>query len=159
MLNNYFASREGNLDYSNVRDRELLYFYANALNDSNNFGTDDIVDFIINGTNSQLATYDMFDLMKYMSGNSIDHSKAVYLYGLISYGEDAIPLLQEINMCLKKDVEDGLITEITYKSFLEQLSIGISIYVPSMEDEFNRANSENRSMDGYELKLFPTSKL
>ena len=31
---------------SNVRDRELLYFYANALNDSNNFGTDDIVDFI-----------------------------------------------------------------------------------------------------------------
>ncbi len=159
MLNNYFASREGNLDYSNVRDRELLYFYANALNDSNNFGTDDIVDFIINGTNSQLATYDMFDLMKYMSSNSIDHSKAVYLYGLISYGEDAIPLLQEINMCLKKDVEDGLITEIAYKSFLEQLSIGISIYVPSMEDEFNRANSENRSMDGYELKLFPTSKL
>ena len=62
-------------------------------------------------------------------------------------------------MCLKKDVEDGLITEIAYKSFLEQLSIGISIYVPSMEDEFNRANNENRSMDGYELKLFPTSKL
>ena len=147
-------SRVDELDYSNVKDRELLYFYANALLDSNNMGSTDITDLIMNGVNSGYGVLDIFDLMRYMSGSEVNHIKAAYLYGLISYGEDSIPLLQEINMCLKMDVEDGLITQETYDAFLHHLNLGIDAYAPHMKDAFNEANEKNEHMNGYELKLF-----
>lgn len=147
-------SRVDELDYSNVKDRELLYFYANALLDSNNMGSTDMTDLIINGVNSGYGVLDIFDLMRYMSGSEVNHIKAAYLYGLIAYGEDSIPLLQEINMCLKMDVEDGLITQETYDAFLHHLNLGIDAYAPHMKDAFNEANEKNEHMNGYELKLF-----
>ncbi len=147
-------SRVDELDYSNVKDRELLYFYANALLDSNNMESTDMTDLIMNGVNSSYSVFDIFDLMRYMSGSEVNHIKAAYLYGLITYGEDALPLLQEINMCLKMDVEDGLIAQETYDAFLHHLNLGIDAYAPHMKDVFNEASEKNEHMNGYELKLF-----
>lgn len=151
MLNN----RIEELDYTNVRDRELLYFYANALLDTNNATSGNLTDLIMNGVvNSNYHVFDIFDLMRYMSGSEVNHLKAVYLYGLIVYGEDALPLLQEINMCFKMDVEDGLISQETYDAFIEQLNIGMDVYAPNMKEEFKKASDANKHMDGYTLKLF-----
>lgn len=153
------STHDTELDYSDVRDRELLYFYANALLDSNNAVSNDLTDLILNGVKSNYHVLDKFDFMKYMSGGEIDHVKACYLYGLMVYGENAIPLLQEINMCLKLDLEDGLISEETYNAFLEHLYYSIDAYAPHMKEAFKEAAEENKHMEGFSLKLFGDSQI
>lgn len=153
-LKKYLGQRESTLDYSKVEDRELLYLYANALLDSSNLNTKNMPDLIMNGTLSKYNVFDIYDLMRYMSGNRIDHTKSVYLYGLIIYGEDSLPLLQEINMCLKIDLQDGLISEEVYNSFMSQLLLGIELYAPDMKSEFEDANKKNESIKNLNLDIF-----
>lgn len=158
-LSEMFSIRQDELDYTNVRDRELLYFYANSLLNPNNVSETDIADAIMKGVNDPLGVFDIFDIMRYMSDSEVDHLRAVYLYGLVTYGSDALPLLQEINMCLKLDLEDGLISQESYDAFIDHLNLGIELYAPGMADEFKKANEANLHMNGYTLKLFDGCKL
>ncbi len=158
-LSEMFSIRQDELDYTNVRDRELLYFYANSLLNPNNINETDISDAIMKGVNDPLGVFDIFDIMRYMSDSEVDHLRAVYLYGLVTYGSDALPLLQEINMCLKLDLEDGLISQESYDAFIDHLNLGIELYAPGMADEFKKANEANLHMNGYTLKLFDGCKL
>lgn len=153
-LKKYLGQRESTLDYSKVEDRELLYLYANALLDSGNLNTKNMPDLIMNGTLSKYNVFDIYDLMRYMSGNRLDHTKSAYLYGLIIYGEDSLPLLQEINMCLKIDLQEGLISEEVYNSFMNQLLLGIELYAPDMKSEFEDANKKNESIKKLKLDIF-----
>lgn len=153
-LKKYLGQRESTLDYSKVEDRELLYLYANALLDSSNLSTKNMPDLIMNGTLSKYNVFDIYDLMRYMSGNRLDHTKSAYLYGLIIYGEDSLPLLQEINMCLKIDLQEGLISEEVYNSFMNQLLLGIELYAPDMKSEFEDANKKNESIKKLKLDIF-----
>lgn len=153
-LKKYLGQRESTLDYSKVEDRELLYLYSNALLDSSNLSTKNMPDLIMNGTLSKYNVFDIYDLMRYMSGNRLDHTKSAYLYGLIIYGEDSLPLLQEINMCLKIDLQEGLISEEVYNSFMNQLLLGIELYAPDMKSEFEDANKKNESIKKLKLDIF-----
>ncbi|MCX4248135.1 MAG: hypothetical protein OSJ65_00015 [Bacilli bacterium] len=158
-LDVYLMQRENSLDYNKLEDRELLYLYVNALLDSNNLNNNDMSDLIMNGTLSKFGVYDIYDLMKYLSGNGIDHKKSVYLYSLIMYGDEALPLLQEVNMCLKRDLDEGLISQEEYDSFMNQLSLGIELYAPNMKDEFEEANKKNESMKELRLDFFGTNSI
>ncbi|MCH5167746.1 MAG: hypothetical protein J1F35_07680 [Erysipelotrichales bacterium] len=145
------------LDYNNREDRILVYFYANAY-----LGVVDENDaispakFIMNGTDSVFSCFDMIDLMVYFSNGDLYLNDAYkFSHLMIGYGDISIPLLQEVNLCLKKDLEEGLILQKDYDRFLKLATENVEIFAPESLDEFKRANDANRSMNGYKLEIIP----
>ena len=139
------------LDYKNESDRKLVYFYATA--NLNELFLSDPVDEILYG--AFLSSYDGNylngpDLYSYLSNYEFDYRKLLSLSDLAYYSK-ALPLLQEVNFCLK--VNAGNLSEIEYLEFIKK----VTSYLQEMNyDDFKifwNANRENKSINGYKLDL------
>lgn len=145
--------KSDNLDYKNESDRKLVYFYANA--NLNGVFLDDPVEEILTG--SLLSSTDGSylngqDLYAYLSNYKFDYKKLINLSDLVYYS-GSLPLLQEVNLCLKEEVKAGNLNESDYLKFLNN----ITYYLESTDeldfDVFSYANKNNESIDEFKLDL------
>lgn len=151
-LLNLLATKE-KLDYNDPKDRELVYLYANAFLETENT-TPDVVSFIIDGAISSYTHFSQYDLMSSLSGNTLNRDNICLLASIGYYGKEAVPLMQEINLCLKKDLEEGYVSQEDYDLYYEKALAFVNLKAPEMYNSFLDANESNRSMPGYRLKIF-----
>lgn len=147
------------VNYSDASDRKLVYFYATAI--LNDYYIEPTAEDMIYGTLLSLKSDDylnMFDLYGYLCNYEFDYKKALNLSALC-YDRSAIPLLQEVNLCLKEEVKEGNISEAEYLAFIKD----VTNYLQSNDyDELKRfweANKENKSIEGFSLNLKKDCKI
>ena len=153
------------LDYSNKKDRELIYLYAEALRI--NFGeqwTEDPIRFILD---SIIANYNPliepavspYNLLRYLNGKNLDISDLNYFWDLALMGKEAIPLIQELNKCFKAEVYAGNMSQDNYDEFINEVVEYIEYLYPDQLEKFKDANLYDKSIDGYQLKIIPSYEL
>lgn len=150
------VQEKSSLDYNNTTDRALVYLYANAcaVNASKNEGIVTIDDMLM-ATHNSNSVVSFYDSMSFLSGNELNRNNIHLLARLCAYGSESIPLLQEVNLCMKKDLEDGLIDIDCYNFFVES----IYSFLEGNEEiykMFDDANNNNTSIEGYKLNLVDT---
>lgn len=145
--------KSDNLDYKNESDRKLVYFYANA--NLNGVFLDDPVEEILTG--ALLSSTDGLylngqDLYAYLSNYKFDYKKLINLSDLVYYS-GSLPLLQEVNLCLKEEVKAGNLNESDYLKFLND----ITYYLESTDELdfniFSYADKYDESIDEFKLDL------
>lgn len=148
------------LDYDNKKDRDLLYLYANVYTNRLAYYSENPVIFIFGGTKDISSCYNEYDLMSYLSGYDLDISHSYDLVSMLDiHGYDAIPLIQEVNLCLKKDLEEGYISKKNYEDFISLLREFIENYLPESLDEFNGADEKNTSIGNFKVKIIENVSL
>ena len=141
-----------NLDYKNEFDRKLVYFYATA-NLNGVFFPDPVEEilyglFLSNNENYLNET----DLYTFLSNYEFDYEKLVSLSDL-SYYSEALPLLQEVNLCLKEEVNAGNLSELHYLEFIKYVTTNLQTNDFDDFKTFWDANKNNESIDDFKLDL------
>lgn len=144
------------IDYTNMDDRMLVYLYANAVYTGAEYS--DITSYLINGTDvySSLGIniVEKSELYTYLSNpEKYDRTYLALFSELAFFGEKSLPLLQEINLCLKEEVREGYLTQDMYEYFINS---ALEIYLDESQelyDKFLDAIINNKSVDGFKLSL------
>ena len=142
-------------DYRVADDRKILYFYASAnlngvfLNDV----TNEILAGAVNGSISQ-KYLDLCDLFGFLSAHdyNFNYYKLISLADLSMYS-DAIPLLEEVNLCLKEEVRENNLTEEQYQAFLNSVYSELKEHNNGDYELFLNANVNNESIGEFTLEL------
>ena len=141
-----------NLDYKNEFDRKLVYFYATA-NLKGVFFSDPVEEILYGSFLSYNENYlNETDLYTFLSNYEFDYEKLVSLSDLSSYSV-ALPLLQEVNLCLKEEVNAGNLSELRYLEFIKNVTTNLQINDYDDFKTFWEANKNNESIDGFKLDL------
>lgn len=141
------------LDYNNPDDRLLVYLYANSC--LNFINSDDIASFLYEGTKySELfPCISQENLFEYLTKGTMNYKYVVFLRELVFFEEDSLPLLQEVNLCLKKEVECGNLTQDVYDYFINGICDYLEAYNPDVYEKFIDAALKDKSIDGFKLNL------
>lgn len=148
------------IDYQDPECRFLVYLYANALLNGN-YGNLDITtaQFLFeatknagSGINSTVVV--QAELYTFLSGpHRFDYSYLPLFYQLAYYVEDALPILQEVNLCLKEEVEAGNLSQESYDEFIETVIAILSVKEGDYLHKFVDASIKGKSIDGFKLQL------
>ena len=119
---------------------------------------EDITSYLINGTDvySSLGIniVEKSELYTYLSNpEKYDRTYLALFSELAFFGEKSLPLLQEINLCLKEEVREGYLTQDMYEYFINS---ALEIYLDESQelyDKFLDAIINNKSVDGFKLSL------
>ena len=93
---------------------------------------------------------DIYDLFGHLSNYDFNYHKLVSLSRLSEY-EIALPLLQEVNMCLKEEVKLGNLTETEYQLFIDDVLDGLMQHGNDDYLRFIEADRKNESIDDFKL--------
>ena len=144
------------VDYTNMDYRMLVYLYANAVYAGANYS--DLTSYLMNGTD----TYSSFginiieksELYTYLSNpDNYDRLYLALFSELAFFGEDALPLLQEVNLCLREEVREGYLSQEMYDYFIETALEIIRDEDEELYNKFVDAIIKNESIDGFKLSL------
>lgn len=141
------------LDYKNESDRKLVYFYATA--NLNGVFLDDPVEEILTGAFLSATDGPYLsapDLYAYLSNYEFNYKKLMNLSDLVYYS-GSLPLLQEVNLCLKEEVKAGNLNEIYYLKFIDIVTHYLKETDELDFESFSLANKYDEPIDGFKLDL------
>lgn len=145
-------------DYHDKDSRILLYFYIDTLKRTYGVEYEDISSYIYQNMKERDSVltfwntpYSYFDLLNYLENGSFSYEGLKYHYDL-AFDSLAIGVLQELNLCLKMEVEEGNISQENYDYFIVRVN-EILANNPINYEKFKEADETNSNIDGFELKL------
>lgn len=152
---NDLISKTSEVDYSNQDYRFLVYLYANAI--INNASGEDITSYLFSGVESDMAFLSAIsyrDLYTYLdNSNNFSYDYLILLADLAYMGEDVLPLLQEVNLCLRYEVEAGNLESFYYETFFDFASSELKSIDEELYNKFIDATLYNKSIDGFKLEF------
>ena len=144
---------ESNLTLTSLFDFSILCVNSSIL---------DITNFLFNGACNSIDSVSAItknDLFMYLDNpDNFMYEYLMVLSDLIFKGEEILPLLQEVNLCLRKEVEVGNLDSFYYETFLDLVIYELSFFDEDVYNEFMNAIIYNKSIDGLKLQLINDSE-